>query len=580
MSNERPVFQGSHLALSMRNSGYRNTAYALAEIIDNSVEAKARNIEIMCAEEVSYDTSHPTTSIVQIAVADNGIGMTEDELWNSLIMGEGTRHEAKGIGKYGMGLPHSSMSQCRHVTVYSWKSPDSVLSVEMDLDGTTGQGLSVKKPQKSMIPEIWLKHSKHLKNAKSGTLVIWNKLDRIQWKKAKTLTKNLERIVGRVYRKFLVKGKLEISSLSFDVGSGTSDEPYAILPNDPLYLTVPSSTPPPWDNEPMFRIDGDELERRHPINGYDVIVRCTLAKKDAREVDGTPAGSLAHGKHANSNLGISVIRADRELYVDTNLCQTYDPLERWWGVEVEFPTALDEVFGVSYTKQDASHFSAMTHTIGAMTRNEIDDKTQYDDEDSDLRDLVVAINARIVSMRKVIKKQRRKSPTPDPPPTPWPDPEPGPTITSTQDKTMSDKQKEKALIEALRRMHDPDTASEKAKGILKDNIKTQFETAPLGIGEVFFGVSFNGGVILITINSDHPAYKHLIEMTTPIPNDIELEDAKEILEKLHLAINALFVSWAQYENHTVTDSEREQVVYTRQSWSRQLSKLVQAQLND
>ena len=72
MSNERLVFQGSHLAQSMRNSGYRNTAYALAEIIDNSVEAKARNIEIMCAEKVSYDTSHPTTSIVQIAVTDNG----------------------------------------------------------------------------------------------------------------------------------------------------------------------------------------------------------------------------------------------------------------------------------------------------------------------------------------------------------------------------------------------------------------------------------------------------------------------------------------------------------------------------
>ena len=42
-----------HLAIqAMRDSGYKNTAYALAELIDNSVQANAKSCEIFCIEEV------------------------------------------------------------------------------------------------------------------------------------------------------------------------------------------------------------------------------------------------------------------------------------------------------------------------------------------------------------------------------------------------------------------------------------------------------------------------------------------------------------------------------------------------
>ena len=62
----------------------------------------------------------------------------------------------------------------------------------------------------------------------------------------------------------------------------------------------------------MNKIDGE-----NPVDGHDVIIRCTLATKEARKpIGGRAAGSLPHGKHANSNLGISLIRADRELYLD------------------------------------------------------------------------------------------------------------------------------------------------------------------------------------------------------------------------------------------------------------------------
>ena len=41
MVETRAVYSGSHIAKSMRSIGYKNTIYALAEIIDNSVEAEA-----------------------------------------------------------------------------------------------------------------------------------------------------------------------------------------------------------------------------------------------------------------------------------------------------------------------------------------------------------------------------------------------------------------------------------------------------------------------------------------------------------------------------------------------------------
>ena len=36
---------------AMRDSGYRNTAYALAELIDNSVQAKAGSVDVICLQK-------------------------------------------------------------------------------------------------------------------------------------------------------------------------------------------------------------------------------------------------------------------------------------------------------------------------------------------------------------------------------------------------------------------------------------------------------------------------------------------------------------------------------------------------
>ena len=81
----------------------------------------------------------------------------------------------------------------------------------------------------------------------------------------------------------------------------------------------------------------------------------SIAKEEARSSPN--ARSLPHGRHAGKNIGVSLVRAGRELDLDQSLAIQYDPRERWWGIELEFPPALNELFGVTNNKQKARNFS-------------------------------------------------------------------------------------------------------------------------------------------------------------------------------------------------------------------------------
>ena len=53
---------------------------------------------------------------------------------DSIRLGESQNRGKGGIGRFGVGLTHASLSQCRRVDIYSWKRPGVVLQVHLDLD--------------------------------------------------------------------------------------------------------------------------------------------------------------------------------------------------------------------------------------------------------------------------------------------------------------------------------------------------------------------------------------------------------------------------------------------------------------
>src|SRR3546814_8921727 len=56
---------------AMRDSGYKNTAYALAELIDNSVQANASNVEVICLEAYRQVNERASRRIQAIGILDN-----------------------------------------------------------------------------------------------------------------------------------------------------------------------------------------------------------------------------------------------------------------------------------------------------------------------------------------------------------------------------------------------------------------------------------------------------------------------------------------------------------------------------
>ena len=101
---------------AMRDSGYKDTDHALAELIDNSIEARAGSVDVIAVEiPPDPDQRYARPQISEIAVVDNGKGMDSIILRRALRFGDGTRldRQERGIGRFGVGLPQSSISQCQ-----------------------------------------------------------------------------------------------------------------------------------------------------------------------------------------------------------------------------------------------------------------------------------------------------------------------------------------------------------------------------------------------------------------------------------------------------------------------------------
>ena len=190
---------------AMRDSGYKDTNHALAELIDNSVEAGANLVEII-AVETPRDPSIPfsRSQVSQIAVADNGHGMDLTTLRRSLKFGDGTRMDRskKGIGRFGVGLPQSSISQCKRVDIWTWeKGAHNAYHCYLDLDDirTTGRH-TVPEPYLDPVPDPWLVAAAATQS-EAGTLVVWSKLDRVRWSGGKKTLQRTAELCGRIYRK-------------------------------------------------------------------------------------------------------------------------------------------------------------------------------------------------------------------------------------------------------------------------------------------------------------------------------------------------------------------------------------------
>ncbi len=572
--------------IAMRDNGYKNTAYALSELIDNSIQADASRVQLLCCEREEQLTQRRRRRIDKIAVLDNGCGMDATTLRMALQFGNGTRlDDRSGMGRFGMGLPNSSISQCRCVDVWTWQpGVDTALHTSIDLDKLSAEeGGQVPAPEPRTIPPLWLSAADTISEA-SGTLIVWSKLDKCAWKTAKAIIENSASIVGRMYRRFINDGRATIRMAAFlDSNPDDITIDHEVEVNDPIYRMCPSSTPKPFTTMPMFEPYGEGWEYPHTftVDGVDhtAVARFTVARSEARIVNGIEGGSLPHGRHARRNVGVSIVRADREIELSLALVNPSDTRERWWGVEIDFPPALDEVFGVSNNKQSARNLSDLLDREiesmlepGQTVQQFYSELAEADDPQLELIRFTQKIQDVLATLRKLIKSQSRASrkrhvdhdsaerrgtsATQE-------RKKHGHAGASDIDEAMTEEERIHQLEESLQEAGVPPVdAHQQAIGVVSSGLKFQFVESPID-SPAFFSVQPRGGVILIALNTNHPVHEHLIEVLDPDEQEINpaLNNARE-------GLRLLLEAWARYEDEQPEGSRRDYAMDVRSDWGR------------
>lgn len=155
---------------AMRSIGYTFES-ALADIIDNSLSASAKNIEI------TFDPIDCNISII-----DDGIGMDKDHLFEAMRWGSKDpliERDLNDLGRFGLGLKSASFSQCRKLIVVSTSDGVNINGLCWDLD-------FIRETEEWNILELTQEQIKNLPRIdslfakKSGTYVLWTNFDKIE----------------------------------------------------------------------------------------------------------------------------------------------------------------------------------------------------------------------------------------------------------------------------------------------------------------------------------------------------------------------------------------------------------------
>lgn len=639
---EAPLLSGVQTIQSIRDTGYKGTDYAIAELIDNAIDANARHVIVAIVEQMVAGTVRATTRVQEIAVIDDGCGMDEKTANLALSFG-GSGHfdSRKTIGRFGMGLPQASVSQCRRTTLWSWQEsqPEGAHFTYLDLDEIEKNGSTnlvvpwPKRPGDSgyvrlpdWIVDLYREQATSTMVAGqplySGTVVRWEQLDRLRWVKACTILSHVEYLIGRIYRRFLQKdhepAPIQISIVILERHNDSSldikkhkKEHKNVLPNDPMYLMTPkecnlgyweregsetaASSSGKSDlekvtDEPPFVISQPPRHYKIPVGNSEseVVVRFSEAKPEARP--GRNAGADTHlGKHSKNNRGISMMRLGRELILDETMVT--EPVDRWWGVEVEFSPALDEIFGVTNNKQDTPYFATALRYVLDNDRLSPEEalKEGLFEENGPIAhlyriayDIVKAIGSiKTESKRKQSARRKAKD-----------QPNTTPIISSIKEKeaeetpTPGEKEAKKVapgeIEEKLKNEIAETTGSQEVAEIITEQyrkgLKVHFLEGKQDQSPVFFWPGEVYDDQQIFLNTGHPAYEHLIEPLRLSDKQIEElteADAKKMLGRASDALALLLFAYARLELEVASDEKLAQNYQrVREEWGRRLKAIV------
>lgn len=192
------------LVLALRAIGY-SIEQAAADIIDNSISAVAATVLVDL--EVHED------QITRVMFLDDGKGMTGAGLQEAMRFGTEGDKEPGSLGKYGMGMKLASLSQGEELIVASRKDGE-ITGRRWTVEGISDNWRCDEIPT-DQVEALLGRGDGKISLVPHGTVVCWNRLDRIRGKgKAEHTAENiLERLsthLGMHFHRFLENEKVRI----------------------------------------------------------------------------------------------------------------------------------------------------------------------------------------------------------------------------------------------------------------------------------------------------------------------------------------------------------------------------------
>lgn len=157
------------LMKSVRGVGY-NARTAIADLIDNSISAGAKCVWIR------FDWAGADSLI---SILDDGRGMDSPELDEAMTFGSGhpdKQREQNELGRFGLGLKTASLSQSARFAVVSRRVGGEEVTRVWDLQEVEASNEWLCGDS---ISGLERKRAVALRAQRSGTMVLWSRLDRL-----------------------------------------------------------------------------------------------------------------------------------------------------------------------------------------------------------------------------------------------------------------------------------------------------------------------------------------------------------------------------------------------------------------
>jgi hypothetical protein len=316
---------------SLRAFGY-DLPTALADLVDNSISAGARNIWL------SFDWDGADSTI---SVTDDGRGMSAAGLVEAMRLG--TRgplidRQPHDLGRFGLGLKTASLSQCRRLTVRSRlaHSAAETRCWDLDLITATDDWRLLLSADADAEPRF-----SRLATMSQGTTVLWQNLDRLTRSQDAQNERHQLRFLDRIEGVRRHLGMVFHRFLSGPSATRLFINEHPVEPWDPFMDEHPATVRLPAD---LLRLNGVRV----PVRAY-VLPHFSKLTKSEHEVGAGPRGWLAHQ-------GFYVYRCDRLLVAGDWLGfgWTKDEHLKLARIAIELPNNIDQEWQINVTKSRAT----------------------------------------------------------------------------------------------------------------------------------------------------------------------------------------------------------------------------------